>query len=65
MPMGADPAPGESSNATSTPHIGGYTGARSLDKVLLGVTGNDGLLRYAGSVGTGLFEMARFDLYWA
>jgi bifunctional non-homologous end joining protein LigD len=45
--------------------IGGDTGARGLDKVLLGAPGSDGLLRYAGSVGTGLSEIARVDLYRA
>lgn len=43
--------------------IGGFTGAHSLDKILLGLPNDDGLLRDAGSVGTGLSEHARLDLY--
>lgn len=45
--------------------IGGYTGERTLDKVLLGLPGGDGLLRYAGSVSSGLPEIARMDLHRA
>lgn len=45
--------------------IGGYTGSRTLEKVLLGLPGDDGLLIYAGSVGTGLSESARSDLFRA
>lgn len=44
--------------------IGGYTGTRTLDKVLLGLPSEDGL-HYAGSVGTGLSETARLDLHRA
>jgi bifunctional non-homologous end joining protein LigD len=42
--------------------IVGYTGARTLDKVLLGIRGKDGRLRYAGSVSNGLSEKGRADL---
>lgn len=45
--------------------IGGFTGALTLDKVLLGLPSEDGRLRYAGSVSTGLSESARFDLHRA
>jgi bifunctional non-homologous end joining protein LigD len=45
--------------------IGGYTGTRTLDKVLLGLPSEDGRLRYAGSVSTGLSETARMDLHRA
>lgn len=45
--------------------IGGYTGTRTLDKLLLGLPGADGLLIYAGSVGSGLSERARADLFRA
>lgn len=45
--------------------IGGYTGGRTLDKVLLGLPSDDGRLRYAGSVSNGLSESARLDLYRA
>lgn len=44
--------------------IGGYTGTRSLEKLLLGLPGADGLI-YAGSVGSGLSERARADLFKA